>query len=98
MIIIITIYTILSLLPVNYFIAHNNINRYYKTGKIDIEYLENYSSDNITLLIDLYNKTADDNIKTELKYYFKKIKRNIKTNDLREFNISKTKALKNINK
>ena len=96
MIIIITIYTILSLTPVNYFIAHNNINRYYKTGKIDIEYLENYSSDNITLLTDLYNKTEDDNIKTELKYYFKEIKRNIKINDLREFNISKAKALKNI--
>jgi len=98
MIIIISIYTILSLSPVNYFIAHNNINRYYKTGKIDIEYLENYSSDNITLLTNLYNKTEDDNIKTELKYYFKEIKRNIKINDLREFNISKTKALKNINK
>ena len=97
MIIIITIYTILSLLPVNSFIAYNNINRYYKTGKIDIEYLENYSSDNITLLTDLYKKTEDDNIKTELKYYFKDIKTSIKINDFKKFNISKAKALKNIN-
>ena len=96
MIIIITIYTILSLSPVNYFIAYNNINRYYKTNKIDIEYLENYNSDNIPLLKDLYNKTEDKNIKSELLHYFKEIKQYTKTTDLREYNISKNNALKSI--
>jgi hypothetical protein len=95
-VIILTIYTILSLIPVNYFIAYNNINRYYKTGKIDIEYLQNYSTDNIPLLVDLYNKTDDYKIKTELKYYFEEIEQNNKIRDFREYNISKHSALKSI--
>lgn len=96
MIIIISIYTILSLLPVDYFIAYNNINRYYSTGKIDIEYLINYNTDNIELLVDLYNKTDDKEIKDELKYYFDDIKEYSKIRDFREYNISKSNALKSI--
>ena len=96
MIIIISIYTVLCLLPVDYFIAYKNINRYYYTGKIDLQYLENYNYDNIPLLVDLYNKTDDYQIKRELKYYFKEIKEYNEISDFREYNISKSKALKSI--
>ena len=96
MIIIISIYTLLCLLPVDYFIAYKNINRYYSTGKIDIDYLINYGTDNIPLLVDLYNKSDDLEIKEELEYYFDDMKDYCKIHDFREFNLSKSSALKSI--
>ena len=42
------VYTLLSLSPVDLFIAENNVERYYKKGKIDIYYLLNSSTDNIS--------------------------------------------------
>ena len=86
MIIIITIYTILSLSPVSYFIAFKNIKRYYKTGKIDIDYLENYNYDNLSLLLDFYNDS--EIYKKDLKSYFKEMSNN-KKDDIFEYNISR---------
>ena len=85
-IIIVTIYTVLSLSPVSYFITYKNINRYYKNGKIDIEYLENYNYDNISLLLELYDRSND--FKEDLDSYFKEMWLREK-NDIFEYNISR---------
>lgn len=85
-IIIVTIYTVLSLSPVSYFIAYKNIKRYYKTGKIDLEYLENYNYDNISLLLDFYDKSND--FKYDLDSYFNEMM-NHKKDDIFEYNISR---------
>lgn len=92
------VYTILGIFPVDYFIASKNIERYNKTGKIDIYYLENYDSDNITLLTDLYNKTNDKEIKDELNLYLREMSTMKKTHGFQEYNISKKRAYKYLNK
>ena len=97
MVIIITIYTLLCLSPVDHIIANNNINRYYKTNKIDIYYLENFSSDNVPLLIELYNKTDDTTLKDSIKEYLNKdMYQETKTKGFQEYNISKKVAHKKI--
>lgn len=96
MIIIVSIYTVLCLLPVDYFIAYNNVNRYYRTGKIDIGYLKNYSTDNIPVLVDFYNRISDKEIKDELRYYFDDIREYSKVTDFRDYSISRSISLKSI--
>lgn len=92
-------YTTLSLSPVDYFIAKNNINRYYKTNKIDINYLVNESSDNIPLLYDYYNNLKGDKKQKEyLKGYFKYTYDKNKDNSIFEYNISRENAIKIIKK
>ncbi len=99
-------YTIVNLFPVNGYIAKYNIDRYYSTGKLDIEYLTYYqTSDNIPELIKLYNKTDDEDIKIKLEKYLKGTSTNRYTNKyysygiykdkkmtIQEFNISKYRA------
>ena len=89
-------YTVLAILPVNYIIAKNNVDRYYKKNKIDLLYLKNYDADNIEILIELSKKTKDKYMKENLNSYFKHFK-NYK-NDIREFNISKYRAKKLVQK
>ena len=97
MIILITAYTLLCLSPVDYIIANNNINRYYESHKIDIDYLENFSSDNTPLLIELYNTTDDAKLKDTIKEYLSKdMYQETKTTGFQEYNISKTVAHKQI--
>ena len=101
MIIIISIYTLLSLSPVDYFIAKNNINRFYKTGKIDVDYLKNYSTDNITLLCDLYDNMDDGSGKYSytrkfLKDYLVYIYNQNKNNSVREYNFSRRIAIEKL--
>ena len=98
LIVITIVYTILGIFPVDYFIANKNINRYYKTGKIDIEYLENYNSDNIPLLKELYDKTDDEELKYNISNYFYLFKEIKKIDGFQEYNISTKKALDIINK
>lgn len=89
------VYTTLSLSPVDYFIAKNNINRYHKTNKIDINYLVNESSDNIPLLYDYYSNLKDDKKQKEyLKGYFKYTYDKNKDNSIFEYNISRERAIK----
>lgn len=96
MIIVIIAYIILNYSNVDYIIAYRNINRYYDTNKIDIDYLENYDTDNISLLIDLYNKVEDPSIHNSLVTYFKNLNSDtlgyIDINGFQEYNISKYKA------
>ena len=94
LIIIVTMYVITNLIPMNYVIARKNINRYYESEKIDLDYLMNYNTDNIPLLVELYNKTLDDNIKASLNLYFKRI--SYKTHGFQEYNISKEIAKKSL--
>ncbi len=87
-------YTILNYSNVDYIIAYRNINRYYENDKIDIDYLENYNTDNISLLIELYNKVDDPILHDSLVNYFKNLKSEsyTKVNGFQEYNISKSKA------
>ena len=94
MIIIISVYTILSLSPIDYFIAKNNINRYNKTGKIDVYYLMNDSTDNISLLSDLYYKLENPEDKKMLKIYLNEMKDRNKFSKKLEYNISREKSKK----
>lgn len=94
-IITITVYTIINLFSVDYLIAYKNINRYYNSNKIDITYLKNNHTDNIPLLIELYNKTDDKKLKKEINIYLAKIYDN-DLGDFLEYNISKYNAKKEI--
>ena len=94
MIIIISIYTLVALMPIDYIIAKRNINKYYVDKKIDIEYLENYSSDNLGLLVDLYNKTKDDKIRNSIGEYINNFKDMWKSKGFQDYNISRSKVNK----
>ena len=94
MIIIISVYTIVSLSPIDYFIAKNNINRYNKTGKIDVYYLMNDSTDNISLLSDLYYKLENPEDKRMLKMYLNDMNDRNKFSKKLEYNISREKSKK----
>lgn len=98
-IVIITIsYVILNFIPVNYIIARNNVDRYYKSKSIDLGYLENHETDNIIILRELYDRTEEDEIKKEIKEYFKEVKKYNKIHGFQEFNISKITGINIIKK
>lgn len=90
LIIIITVYTLINTVSLDYVIAYNNINRFYKNKKIDLEYLENYQYDNVHLLKNFYNKVKDKEIKEDLKYYFSDLKSSYEKTNIFEFNLSKS--------
>lgn len=94
LIIITTIYVIINFINVDYLIAYRNLNRYYEKNDIDISYLENDYTDNIDILLKLYNSTTDEQLKLELKEYFKSLDRDI--NGFQEFNLSKYNAQKKL--
>ena len=87
-------YTILSLFPVDYFIAKNNIDRFYKSEKIDVYYLMNNGYDNIPLLIELENKLDNTEDKDALKEYINSMK--TRSDNIFEYNYSRANALKKI--
>lgn len=90
-------YTLLALFPVDYFIANNNINRYYKTGKIDISYLLNDSTDNIPLLYNFYmDPKIEEGNKTILRAYLNVIYERNKERNILEYNISREYAIKKV--
>ena len=93
-IILISIYTIINFINIDYIIAYRNVNRYFKKEDIDIYYLMNNHTDNIPVLIDLYNETEDLKIKQTLKNYFSFMKKPIK--HFQEFNVSKVISNKKI--
>lgn len=89
-IIIVFIYTFINLINIDSVIAKKNIERYYETTKIDLMYLESYSTDNIPDLINLYKNSNDKELKYELKEYFKNVDTSITC--FQEYNLSKIKA------
>ena len=94
MIIIVIVYTIVGLTPIDYIIARRNVDRYYNNKEIDLDYLFNGSSDNVDVLIELSNKTKDKDMKKDISKYLKNHKKHIKSNDIREYNISKKRSYK----
>ncbi len=70
LIIIISIYSIVNMVSIDRVIAETNIERYNNTGKLDIDYLENYQFDNTDILYNLYKNTDDKEIKESLEDYF----------------------------
>ncbi len=95
LIIILSVYTIINFINIDYIIARRNVNRYYEGKKIDISYLENYHTDNLKILKELYNR-CDDETRISLNTYFINIKDYNSNMKWQEFNISKNKNLKEI--
>ena len=89
MIILLVAYVCVNFMNLDYIIAKRNINRYYYTQDIDLDYLENYSYGNVPLLIKFYNNVNDSEIKEKLGNYLYDLKQNIKDNkqSIFEFNI-----------
>lgn len=95
MVILIIIYTVINFINIDYLIASKNIERYYKKEKLDLFYLENGKTDNIPVLVELYNKTGDKELKNEIKLYLESL--DIKINGIQEYNLSKSIAIEKIN-
>lgn len=105
LIVVVSVYTFINLFSIENIITKNNINRYYDTGKIDIEYLKNNNNDNIPQLVELYKNVIEakdienrEEVKILLEIYLDEdfIDKNSKTNSIFEYNISKKKAIKAI--
>ena len=89
MLITLVAFLVVNFMDMDYLIARRNVNRYYYVDDIDINYLENYSYDNVPVLIELFNKTEDTKIKEELDYYLHDVKENVEAKrSIIEFNIS----------
>jgi hypothetical protein len=52
-------YTLINFANVNAVIAKNNIDRYHKTGKIDVDYLTSLSYEAVPYISELYNELKD---------------------------------------
>lgn len=91
-VIITCVYTLVNCVSIDQIIAKNNISRYDRTGKIDIDYLMNYNSDNMKQLVDLYKRTDDVDMKIELEVYFESMRKELKDRKILEYNVSKEKA------
>lgn len=89
----ISIYTLINFINIDYLIAKRNIYLYeHSNYELDIDYLKNYGTDNINLLIKLNNNTKDKKIKKELKQYFNYMQDHLNNNSWQEYNISKHNA------
>ena len=91
-VIIVSVYTFINFINIDGVIAERNIVRYYDNSKLDLNYLENYSTDNVPSLIDLYDKTKDKKIKKDLKSYLSNLDTSM--NGFQEWNLSKMHARK----
>lgn len=96
MIIIISSYTIINFLNIDNIIATRNIKRYDKKADIDINYLMNNKTDNITTLAKFYENTNNIEIKQQVDNYFRYII--IEMDSFQEFNLSKYKAIHQLEK
>ena len=100
MIITLVAFLILNFMNIDYVIAKRNINRYYYTQDIDLDYLKNYTYDNIPELVNFYNRIDDSKIKKDLGSYLYHMKLNINSTQpsIFEFRISDYRAKKALNK
>ena len=95
------IYLVMNFSNFEYIVSSNNVNRYYETGKLDVEYLERYTgTDAVKPLIRVVKEKNPKDIrytsnKAELTRYLKYIhEKSVGNMDFREFNISKYLAKK----
>lgn len=84
------VYTFVNCFSIDRVITANNINRYNKTGKIDVEYLLFGNYDNLNQLRDLY-EIYDGKEKEELEAYIKSMDEDNKKS-IFGYNISKEQA------
>lgn len=98
MIIMVVVYTLINFINIDYVIARRNVDKYYTDGKIDVFYLMNGETDNIPVLIELYNKTDNKNNKILLQDYFCDVIENNKAESIFEFNLSRYLNVKRLEK
>jgi len=94
--IIITVYTVINFINMDNIIADRNVDRYFETGRIDIEYLVNGLSIDAAPQIYRLLGSSDNDIKSKVYEYFKNIDQHTQTTSLFEFNFYKYKV-KNLN-
>ena len=106
--IVLFIYIIMNFLNLDYLIAKRNVDRYIKTGKIDVSYLiYNTNTDALEQIIRIIDEKQKNNIDYDYQYNIETIKdylnetynklKNEKT-DFRNFNLSKYNAIKKLEK
>jgi len=90
------VYVILNFINVDMVIARNNIDRYFETGQIDMEYLKGLSYEAVPEIARL---SKDDKLGDEVMTYFKDKNLELEEQDIwQSFNISRYQAKKIINK
>lgn len=92
LVIIITVYTAINFINMDEVIAKRNVDRYFETGKIDIEYLVNNLSIDAAPQIHRLLESNDYEIKSRVYEYFKDIKHYTQTASPFEFNFYKYKV------
>lgn len=94
LIIMISVYCILNYINIDRLIAYRNVNKYYVDNKIDLNYLMNFGSDNVPVLIDLYKNTKEEDMKYVLHEYLIDTYENNKINSIFEYNISRARCVR----
>jgi hypothetical protein len=88
------VYTVLNFANVDMIIAGNNINRYFETGQIDMEYLKGLSFEAVPEMVRL---VEDDDLRNEVLVYFKDKKLELDEQDRwQSFNYSRARASRTI--
>ena len=84
LIILISAYSFINLLPLNNLIAQRNLNRYYNHHRLDVDYLK--ESDCIPELIEVHDKTKDTGIRKQIALYLSVYEG--EKNNIFEFNLT----------
>ncbi len=93
MIICLVVYSLINTYSIDKVIAKNNIDRFSKTNKLDVEYLVSLSVDDLPELYDFYESTDEIEKKEEVKRMVCSRRDNYLNNDnIFEYNISRIKA------
>jgi hypothetical protein len=96
-----TAYTLINYVNVDTLIANKNLDRYNKTGKLDVSYLSSLSFDAVPQMVNLYEtlKIKDSKIAAELENQLYMKKKDLKNwSNWRSYNYSANKASKLLNK
>lgn len=90
------VYIVLNFANVDMIIARNNINRYFKTGQIDMEYLKGLSYEAVPEMARL---TGDNDLKKDILAYYKDEKLELDEQDAwQSYNYSRIRASRIIEK
>lgn len=96
------VYSITSLILVGFlnidrFIVNMNANRYYQQDDIDVYYLSQLSYDSIPRQVEFFKNVEDELLKQDMAYYFFTEYNKLKNEeDIRDFNIRKSRAYKSL--
>lgn len=93
-VIVTVVYTFVNMFSVDTIIANRNIERYYQKHDIDINYLSNYNSDNLPILLDLRKNLKEIEFKRDLEDYLNTYYDKLEKDNYLEYNISRNKAYK----